>query len=123
MYGRHPLLPIDIQFGIFTPDICETATHKYVQKLRSRLDYAYKKARQVSAKEAERAKQQYDLKIKCSKLEIDLVLGQKKSFHWETKFQITGKMTYIYMVVLTRQDGVPVITVKKLQGGMERKLH
>ena len=41
MYGRHPLLPIDIEFGVFTPDICETAMHKYEQKLKSQLEYAY----------------------------------------------------------------------------------
>ena len=93
IYGRHPLLPIDIQFGIFTPDICETVTHKYVQKLRSRLEYAYRKARQMSAKEAERAKQRYDLKIKCSKLETgDLVLVRKKAFTGKHKsFRLLGE--------------------------------
>ena len=30
MYGRHPPLPIDIEFGVFIPDIHETTTHKYV---------------------------------------------------------------------------------------------
>ena len=32
--GHHPLLPIDIEFGVFTPDISKIATHNYVQKLK-----------------------------------------------------------------------------------------
>ena len=52
MYGHHPLLPIDIEFGVFTPDISEVATHKYVQKLKHRLEYAYQKAREYNEQEA-----------------------------------------------------------------------
>ena len=48
MYGRHPLLPIDIEFGVFTPDISEVATHKYVQKLKHRLECVYQKAREYN---------------------------------------------------------------------------
>ena len=33
MYGRQPLLPIDIEFGDFTLDITGVATQKYVQML------------------------------------------------------------------------------------------
>ena len=35
-YGRHSLLPIDIEFGVFTPDLSEAITYKHVQELRSR---------------------------------------------------------------------------------------
>ena len=31
MYGRQPLLPVDIEFGVFTPDVTGVATQKYVQ--------------------------------------------------------------------------------------------
>ena len=34
MYGRQPLLPIDIEFGVFTPDVTGVATQKYVQMLK-----------------------------------------------------------------------------------------
>ena len=81
MYGRHPLLPIDNEFGVFSPDTCETATHKYVQKLKSRLEFAYRKAKEIMMNESKRAKQRYDQKIRCSKLKIgDLVLVRKKAF-------------------------------------------
>ena len=52
MYGCHPLLPIDLKFGVFTPDVAETATHKYVQKLRHCLEWAYNKAREINEKES-----------------------------------------------------------------------
>ena len=45
IYGQHPLLPIDIEFGVFTPDISEVATHKFVQKLKHRLEFAFMKAK------------------------------------------------------------------------------
>ena len=47
LYGRHPLLPIDIEFGVMTPDLSETVTLKYVEELQRRLEYAFRKAQQV----------------------------------------------------------------------------
>ena len=52
MYGQHPLLAIDIEFGVFTADISEVATHKYIQKLKHQLEFAYLKAKEFSKKEA-----------------------------------------------------------------------
>ena len=60
MYGRQPLLPIDIEFGVFTPDVTGVATQKYVQMLKHQLEWAYNKAREVSAKEAKRSKRRYN---------------------------------------------------------------
>ena len=81
LYGRHPLLPIDIEFGVMTPDLMEAVTLKYVHRLQKRLDYAFKKAADFSRKEALRSKQRYDKTAKTSKLEPgDLVLVQRKGF-------------------------------------------
>ena len=75
MYGRQPLLPVDIEFGVFTPDVTGVATQKYVQMLKHRLEWAYNKVREISTKEAIRSKRRFDQKIRCSKLDIgDLVL-------------------------------------------------
>ena len=68
MYGRQPLLPVDIEFGVFTPDVTGVATQKYVQMLKHRLEWAYKKVREISTKEAIRSKRRFDQKIRCSKL-------------------------------------------------------
>ena len=64
MYGRQPLLPIDIEFGVFTLHVTGVATQKYVQMLKHRLEWAYNKAREVSSKEAERSKRRYDWKVR-----------------------------------------------------------
>ena len=44
LYGRHPLLPIDIEFGVFVPELSEAITYKYVQELKKRLENAFQKA-------------------------------------------------------------------------------
>ena len=43
LYGQHPLLPIDVEFGMMTPDLREVVASKYVKELRKRLKYAFKK--------------------------------------------------------------------------------
>ena len=43
LYGQHPLLPIDIKFGVMTPDLNEVVTSKYVKALQRRLEYSFKK--------------------------------------------------------------------------------
>ena len=36
MYGRHPILPIDIEFGVLCPCMSERNHETYVSKLRAR---------------------------------------------------------------------------------------
>ena len=75
LYGHHPLLPIDIELGVMTPDLNEVITSKYVKELQRRLEYAFKKADKYSKREAMRSKKRYD------KLEPgDLVLVRKNGF-------------------------------------------
>ena len=120
-YGRHPLLPIDIEFGVMTPDLSETFTLKYVKELQRRLGYTFRKAAVFSIKEAQRSKKCYDKFAKSSKLEpVDLDLVRKKDFqekhkiadHWEKN---------PYEVVKQRQDGLPVSVVSN--NGQEQVLH
>ena len=85
LYGRHPLLPIDIEFGVMTPDLNETVTLKYVMELQRILEYAFREAAAFSKKEAQGSKRCYDKFAKSSKLEPgDLVLVRKKGFPGET---------------------------------------
>ena len=44
LYERHPLLPIDTEFGVMTPDLSEKVTFKYIKELQRRLEYAFRKA-------------------------------------------------------------------------------
>ena len=75
------MLPIDVQFGVRTPDIVASTSHGYIQKLQGRLDWAYKTANEVNKKELECSKKRYDQNVKCTNLESgDPVLVRQKAF-------------------------------------------
>ena len=45
MFGRHPRLPIDVEFGLNKPNCSDNSSKsRYIQKLRRRLNYAFQKA-------------------------------------------------------------------------------
>ena len=121
LYGRQPLLPIDIEYGVFPPELSEAITYKYVQELKSRLENAFNKANQFCAKEVIRSKQRFDKTAKSSKLEPgDLVLVKRKGF--TLKHKIADKWeTEPYGIVSQRSDGLLVYTV--MRNGCERTLH
>ena len=121
LYGRHPLLPIDIEFGVFVPELSETITYKYVQELRRRLENAFQKAKAFCEKEASWTKQRFDQIAKSSKLlPEDLVLVKKKGF--TSKHKIADKWeTESYKIVLQQSDGLPVYTV--VRNDRKRTLH
>ena len=90
LYGRHPLLPIDIEFGVFVPELSEVITYKHVQELKKRLENVFQKANTFCEKEAIRSKQHFDRTFRCSKLlSGDLVLVKKKGF--TSKHKIADK--------------------------------
>ena len=51
MYGRKPNLPTDLYFGIWTVDLCATASTKLIQQLRDRLKWYYQVVQQVNEHE------------------------------------------------------------------------
>ena len=120
LYGRQPLLLIDIEYGVFTPELSEAIMYKYVQELKSRLQNAFNKANQFCAKQVIRSKQRFDKTAKSSKLEPgDLVLIKQKGF--TLKHKIADKWeTKPYEIVSQRSDGLPVYTV--MRNGCERTL-
>ena len=111
LYGRQCLLPIDIQFGVFTPEASEAVTYKHVQNLKNRLENAFKRANEFCAKEAVRSKQRFDKTAKSSRLlPGDLVLVKRKGF--ASKHKIADRWeTEPYEIVSQRSDGLPVYTV------------
>ena len=124
MYGRQPLLPIDIEFGVLTPDVTVVATQKYVQMLKHQLEWAYNKAREVSTKEAERSKRRYDWKVRCSKLDIgDIVMVRQKGFTRKYKVVARWEKDY-YEVISQKPSAIPVFVIKSLgKNGREKTLH
>ena len=121
LYGRHPLLPIDIEFGVFIPELSEVVTYKYIQNLKKRLENAFQKANAFCEKEAVRSKQHFDRTAKCSKLlPGDLVLVRRKGF--TSKHKIADKWeSEPYEIVSQCSDGLPVYTV--MRNDRERTLH
>ena len=63
------------------------------------------------------------MRVRCSKLDVgDLVLVRKRAFAGKHKIADRWE-NEIYEVVSLRNDGIPVLTVKNLNGGKEWKLH
>ena len=91
MYGRHPLFPVDIEFGVHTPDILGTSTHNYIKKLQSHfalISLAYQKDKEINVKTIPNHKHQYDCKVCCPRLESrNHVLVSQKSFIGKHKIQ------------------------------------
>ena len=121
LYGQHPLLPTDIEFRVFVPELSEVVTYKYVQNLKKRLENAFQKANAFCEKEAVRSKQHFNRTAKCSKLlPGDLVLVRKKGFI--SKHKIADKWeSEPYEIVSQHSDGLPVYTV--MRNDRERTLH
>ena len=53
MLGRHPILPVDIIFGVTDPCFSGSNCETYIQKLRTQLHLACKTAAQHHGKEAQ----------------------------------------------------------------------
>ena len=86
MFGRHSMLPVDVQFGVRIPDIVPSTSHVYIQKLQRRLEWAYEAANVINQKESECSKKQYNWYVKCTKLEPgDLVLVGQRAFKGKHK--------------------------------------
>ena len=94
LYGIHPLLPFDIEFGVFVPELPEAITYKYVQESKKRLENAFQKANAFCEKEALRLKQRFDRMAKSSKLlPRDLILVKKKSLLPNAKLLINWRLS------------------------------
>ena len=76
MFGRHPRLPINVEFGLHKPNCSDNCSKsRYIQKLRRKLNYAHKKASKYSSEQAQKYKTSYDRSVKEPQLQVnDLVL-------------------------------------------------
>ena len=114
MFGRQPRLPIDYEMDGLPIDVLGDTCSKtrYVQKLKQRLNFAYKRAKEISQKQAQKYKMSYDKKIKGSQLQIDdLVLVKRVA--WKGRHKIQNKWEPDeYVVVAQPNKNVPVYKVK-----------
>ena len=113
MFGREPILPIDLEFGITNPILVDSSHENFAKKLRKRLQWAYKVANEYIQKETMCHKEYYDKRMRCMKLDInDVVLVRVKAFGNDRK--VADKWEeYLYWVVEQLPDR-PVFKVQNL---------
>ena len=100
-----------------------TSTKNYVEKLKKKLAWAYKKAQEVNHKEDKRNKRIYDKKIRCTKLEVgDKVLVRQKAFKKKHKIQDKWEED-VYVVVAQPNENFPVFIVLNERSQKSRTLH
>ena len=124
MFGRQPRLPIDFEMGLPIDALGDSCSKtRYMHKLKQRLNFAYKKAKEISQKQAQKYKLSYDKKVKGSKLQIDdLVLVKRVA--WKVRHTIQNKWEPEEYVVLEQPNkSIPVYKVKSFANGKERVLH
>ena len=124
MFGRHPRLPIDIEFGLNKPNCSDNSSKsRYIQKLRRRLNYAFQKASKYSDQQAKKCKQGYDRSVKGPQLhENDLVLVKIVAHKGRHKLQDRWEPEE-YVVIEQPIAGTPVYKVKPVNGNNVRTLH
>ena len=124
MFGRHPRLPIDVEFGLNKPNCSENSSKsRYMQKLRRRLNYAFQKASKYSDQQAGKYKHSYDKSVKGPQLhEHDLVLVKIVAHKGRHKLQDRWEPEE-YVVIEQPIAGTPVYKVKPVNGDNVRTLH
>ena len=124
MFGRHPRLPIDVEFGLNKPNCSDNSSKsRYIQKLRRRLNYAFQKASTYSDQQAGKYKHSYDKSVKGPQLhEHDLVLVNIVAHRGRHKLQDRWEPEE-YVVIEQPIAGTPVYKVKPVNGDNVRTLH
>ena len=124
MFGRHPRLPIDIEFGLHKPNCSDNSSKsRYIQELRRRLNYAFQKASKYSDQQAKKYKQGYDKSVKGPQLHVnDLVLVKIVAHKGRHKLQDRWEPEE-YVVIEQPITGTPVYKVKPVNGNNVRTLH
>ena len=124
MFGRHPRLPIDVEFGLHKPNCSDNCSKsRYIQKLRRRLNCAHKKASKYSSEQAQKYKTSYDRSVKGPQLQVnDLVLV--KIVAHKARHRIQDKWESEEYIVLEQPiPGTPVYRVRLVTGTKVRTLH
>ena len=124
MFGRHPRLPIDVEFGLPKSNSGDNSSKsRYVHKLRRRLNYAFQKATKVANQQANKYKSSYDKSIRGPQLqEKDLVLVKIVAHKGRHKLQDKWEPEE-YVVVEQPIAGTPVYRVQPVTGGNIKTLH
>ena len=123
MFGRHPRLPIDIAMGI-EPSDGEDVGQEYTDKLRERMEFAYRLATDQSEKSTGRHKTLYDRRVRGATVELgDRVLVKNVGIRGKNKLANRWE-DHIYMVLDKPNEDIPVFVVQREdKRGSKRTLH
>ena len=124
MFGRHPRLPIDVEFGLHKPNCSDNCSKtRYIQKLRRRLNYAHKEASKYSSEQAQKYKASYNKSVKGPQLQVnDLVLVKIVAHKARHKIQDKWESEE-YTVFEQPIPGTPVYRIRPVTGTKVRALH
>ena len=124
MFGRHPRLPIDVEFGLHKPNCSDNCSKsRYIQKLRRRLNYAHKKASKYSSEQAQKYKTSYDKSVKGPQLQVNNLVLVKIVAH-KARHKIQDRWESEEYIVLEQPiPGTPVYRVRPVTGTKVRTLH
>ncbi|XP_062614358.1 uncharacterized protein LOC134276091 [Saccostrea cucullata] len=123
MFGREPNLPIDVIFGFKHPDE-EGCNTKYIDRLKQRLQEAYRLANTAVKHSQQRQKEHYNLRGRAATLQVgDRVLV--KIVAYDGKHKIADKwVDEPYVVVAKANEDIPVYKVRREDGeGRFKVLH
>ena len=124
MFGRQPRLAVDAFLGTKPNSETGTSQTEYAKKLKSRLDFAYRRATDEAQKQSERYKANYDKKVRENKLEVgERVLVEKVGHRGKHKIaDLWDKEPY---TVLDKPlSDIPVFKVIREDGqGRVKTLH
>ena len=122
MYGRQPILPVDLEFNVRTSNLCGESYKSFAKKLNHRLRWAFSKAKETAAYEAARSKRYYDRRLNNALLEPgDIVLVRQKAFKGKHKIQNRWE-NQTYRVV-EKMSGSPVYKIINERNQSHRVLH
>ncbi|MCG8049377.1 MAG: RNase H-like domain-containing protein [Candidatus Thiodiazotropha endolucinida] len=124
MFGRQPRLVIDAFLGVKPDSASGTGHTEFAKKLRTRLDFAYKRASEAAARQAERYKSYYDQGVRENQLEVgDRVLVEKVGHKGKRKIADILE-TEPYTVLEKPLSDIPVFKVMREDGeGRVKTLH
>ena len=124
MFGRHPRLPIDVEFGLHKPNCSDNCSKsRYIQKLRRRLNNVHKKASKYSSEQAQKYKTSYDRSVKGPQLQVNDIVLVKIVAH-KARHKIQDKWeSEEYIVIEQPIPGTPVYRVRPVTGTKVRTLH
>ena len=123
MFGRHPRLPIDVEFGLHKTNCSDNCSKsRYILKFRRRLNYAHKKASQYSSEQAQKYKTSYDRSVKGPQLQVNDLVLVKIVVH-KARHKIHDKWESEEYIVLEQPiPGTPVYRVRPVTGTKVRTL-